>query len=277
MANKSENDDQSNALFRWALVATTIYAGILIVLLVAILPSGGWKNLTHNSIGDFLAGVFSPVAFFWFIVTVLLQRSELQETRRELQRTADAQTQQAELFKASLALSERNTRRMTFMDGAANCKALIETVLSNATLLRLTHFNDGEEISELPENMQRPFKDRENSIIPKEGDGSLTPEEFYDRVIMWNWELQITDKPMWQSIVASNHSLFCNSFQRAMYRLRDWFNNMKAQADVSDYPQFERECMDLGIYVLLSAMEEMGMPEQMELVPLKPPAPDGGV
>lgn len=33
--------------------------------------------------GDFLAGVFSPLAFIWFVAAVLTQRQELDETREQ--------------------------------------------------------------------------------------------------------------------------------------------------------------------------------------------------
>lgn len=40
--------------------------------------------LEANEWGDFLAGVFAPVAFFWLVATVWIQSNELREQRREL-------------------------------------------------------------------------------------------------------------------------------------------------------------------------------------------------
>lgn len=37
-----------------------------------------------NEIGDFLAGVFAPLAFLWLVVTVLVQAQELREQRKEV-------------------------------------------------------------------------------------------------------------------------------------------------------------------------------------------------
>ena len=37
-----------------------------------------------NEFGDFLAGVFTPVAFLWLIYGYLLQHEELEETRKTL-------------------------------------------------------------------------------------------------------------------------------------------------------------------------------------------------
>lgn len=44
-------------------------------------------NLTANEWGDFLAGVFAPMAFFWLVATVWIQSFELREQRKELELT----------------------------------------------------------------------------------------------------------------------------------------------------------------------------------------------
>jgi hypothetical protein len=72
--------------------------------------------LAPNNLGDFLAGVFAPLAFLWLFVATLLQRQELalqrqelQETREvmrlqkdELQRSADETREQTAIMKANL-------------------------------------------------------------------------------------------------------------------------------------------------------------------------------
>ncbi|MBY3595989.1 hypothetical protein [Rhizobium bangladeshense] len=45
---------------------------------------GTFSCLTASEWGDFLAGVFAPVAFFWLVVTVWIQSDELREQRKEL-------------------------------------------------------------------------------------------------------------------------------------------------------------------------------------------------
>lgn len=40
--------------------------------------------LLPNELGDLLAGFFAPVAFFWVVAAVLLQKGELQAQREEL-------------------------------------------------------------------------------------------------------------------------------------------------------------------------------------------------
>ncbi|MGV1918028.1 hypothetical protein [Rhizobium sp. 22-785-1] len=45
---------------------------------------GTFKCLTANEWGDFLAGVFAPIAFLWLVATVWIQSDELREQRKEL-------------------------------------------------------------------------------------------------------------------------------------------------------------------------------------------------
>ncbi|WP_299924197.1 hypothetical protein [uncultured Pelagimonas sp.] len=48
------------------------------------------KVREHNELGDFLAGVFAPLAFFWLGGTVFIQTKELAEQRKELSQTRKA-------------------------------------------------------------------------------------------------------------------------------------------------------------------------------------------
>lgn len=45
---------------------------------------GTFACLTANEWGDFLAGVFAPIAFLWLVATVWIQSDELREQRTEL-------------------------------------------------------------------------------------------------------------------------------------------------------------------------------------------------
>lgn len=52
-----------------------------------------------NEFGDFLAGAFAPLAFFWFVIGYFQQGKELQLQREELRLTTDAlQGQERELI-----------------------------------------------------------------------------------------------------------------------------------------------------------------------------------
>lgn len=84
-------DQRRSKIDRVFVVATAITAIWLVAALVVLLSArvdhsaGGFlQRLTANEWGDFLAGVFAPVAFFWLAAAVWLQARELRAQREEL-------------------------------------------------------------------------------------------------------------------------------------------------------------------------------------------------
>lgn len=88
---------------------------LIFVIVLMLLPNateGGWElrlwtflKSPPNEIGDTLAGIAGALAFLWIIVTVMLQsrelaaqREELELTRREFKKMAEAQSQQVKLL-----------------------------------------------------------------------------------------------------------------------------------------------------------------------------------
>jgi hypothetical protein len=77
--------------------------------------------MTHNELGDFLAGASAPLAFLWLVVAVFIQSKELAEQRRELELTRKEYKLNRDEMKASTAqlksqtviLEEEQTRRRT--------------------------------------------------------------------------------------------------------------------------------------------------------------------
>ena len=76
------------------------------------------KDLSLNSIGDFLAGFFSPVAFLWLVVGYFQQGEELQLNTRalelqvqELRLSVEHQRELVEVTKADLTLSKEAYER----------------------------------------------------------------------------------------------------------------------------------------------------------------------
>ena len=53
-------------------------------------------NLSLNEWGDFLAGAFAPLAFFWFILAYFLQQQEIRNQVAETSRLADHSKMQAD-------------------------------------------------------------------------------------------------------------------------------------------------------------------------------------
>ena len=63
-----------------------------------------------NELGDFLAGVFSPLAFLWLIVGYFLQARELNLTREELSSQTKALIAQSNAASKGVKLEEENQR-----------------------------------------------------------------------------------------------------------------------------------------------------------------------
>lgn len=102
---------------RKAAVISIVYlVGILVVAAWQVHSYGqpsNWIEAAHlNSLGDFLAGVFAPVAFIWVAVAVFIQsrelsaqRDELVRTRKEYEENRAVMTQQAITAKEQAAIA----------------------------------------------------------------------------------------------------------------------------------------------------------------------------
>lgn len=84
---------------KWATIATLIY-GIAVSAFFLFGAGMEHKPVAWNEWGDLLAGLISPVAFFWLIVGYNLQREQLIETKKSVDSQNDAlvaQKQELEL------------------------------------------------------------------------------------------------------------------------------------------------------------------------------------
>lgn len=85
---------RKSRLLRWGASLTAIWIGAVLLYLITI------ADLTQirqpNNFGDFLAGAFAPVAFFWLILTTLMQSNELTLQRKELSLSRDVLRLQAQ-------------------------------------------------------------------------------------------------------------------------------------------------------------------------------------
>ncbi len=72
---------------KWAILGTLIWFGAAIIL--ACFKSGSIASLKLNEIGDFMAGVFAPPAFFWLICGYFMQSRELRLQAEEIVLTRD--------------------------------------------------------------------------------------------------------------------------------------------------------------------------------------------
>lgn len=70
--------DGKGEFFNLFIVSSIIYAGGVVI--TGVFLSAGFvenREWQLNSIGDYLAGCFAPLAFFWFVYTATMQRKEL--------------------------------------------------------------------------------------------------------------------------------------------------------------------------------------------------------
>lgn len=94
-------------------VLTIGYLGAIFFEIVMAGASGEWIDGNKlNSLGDFLAGLFAPVAFLWLVVTVFLQKQELALTRQEMVDTRNVMIDQAAEAKAQKEFIEQQTAIM---------------------------------------------------------------------------------------------------------------------------------------------------------------------
>ncbi|MDA5241027.1 hypothetical protein EXN32_22470 [Agrobacterium tumefaciens] len=99
--------------FSIGVTLTTLYLGVIIYEVLIVGASGEWiDNNKLNSLGDFLAGLFAPVAFLWLVVTVFLQKQELALTRQEMVETREVMIEQAAEARAQKEFVEQQTAIM---------------------------------------------------------------------------------------------------------------------------------------------------------------------
>lgn len=140
----------------FGILATAVYIGALYLLLPPAQNCTAAAGIVQffdcyelNEVGDFLAGVFAPIAFLWLVVAVLiqsqelsLQRQELRATRKEVaenrkvaQAQADEAKKQAEFIGKQTEILEAERRRAeeteVDRDIAARVSGLVELLRSS--------------------------------------------------------------------------------------------------------------------------------------------------
>ncbi|BCY01606.1 hypothetical protein PszF2a_13950 [Stutzerimonas stutzeri] len=92
---------------RWLAIAGLLCSACYFALVWSLMGGrlAGLAGMPLNEIGDFLAGIFSPLAFLWLVLGFLQQGKELQASRHALVLQADelrsSVEQQKELVKVS--------------------------------------------------------------------------------------------------------------------------------------------------------------------------------
>ncbi|RVG25035.1 hypothetical protein [Sinorhizobium meliloti] len=91
--DEDEPKSSSGKLMFFGLLSLLWLAAAFLVGWTAHTPEGNcigtFACLTANEWGDFLAGVFAPIAFLWLVATVWIQADELRAQRKELSLTRE--------------------------------------------------------------------------------------------------------------------------------------------------------------------------------------------
>ena len=103
---------KNKRLMTIALVLSLLWIAFVILLFTHNCPDYPKYDLPDdaNELGDFLAGVFSPLAFLWLVVGYFLQASELNLTRKELIGQTSALTAQSQAAFKSVELEAESQR-----------------------------------------------------------------------------------------------------------------------------------------------------------------------
>lgn len=73
-------------------IVSIIYLWIFSPTLFEVIsPTTKLESLKPNELGDFLAGLFAPLAFLWLVLGFLIQASELRLSRRDLHEQIEVQ------------------------------------------------------------------------------------------------------------------------------------------------------------------------------------------
>lgn len=164
-----------------AAVVTAAYLGFIVWQLGATAILGFLSSPKLNEIGDFLAGVFSPLAFIWLVAAVLTQRQELTDTREQFaenQKVVDAQLEtikdQSALLQQQHTLAEeiaKKTYRLSLFEqrfAIYNETVAIHSKMENSGIIAKNHsdikaistkasFVFGDEVEEFFDHIEQLF------------------------------------------------------------------------------------------------------------------------
>ncbi|MCD4511507.1 DUF948 domain-containing protein [Brucella pseudogrignonensis] len=92
---------KSDRLFYAVAIGTVLYFAIGFLLFEKFLNPGEYLEFYKwNALGDFLAGVFAPLAFVWLVAAVIVQREELKTSRQQFDDSQDVIQEQMSAIKS---------------------------------------------------------------------------------------------------------------------------------------------------------------------------------
>lgn len=94
-----------------AFIASGIYVASFMMWIIPSAPSTFFTDPKPNEIGDFLAGLFAPVAFILLACAVVMQRQELKVTREELADNREVVAEQLKQIRIQTAMLADQQRK----------------------------------------------------------------------------------------------------------------------------------------------------------------------
>lgn len=93
-----------------AVVFTTAYVAILIYVVGWFKIANQFQNKELNELGDFIAGVFAPIAVIWLVIAVATQRQELRITKAEQEAARKQFEENQKVIAAQLASVDKRDK-----------------------------------------------------------------------------------------------------------------------------------------------------------------------
>jgi len=194
MFDPSANSEKLKSI---GIKATLIY-GIALVGGIPVLLTFGLLELrpiSLNEIGDFLAGLFGPIAFLWLVLGFLLQSAELRNSvtalklqAKELQASVQQQKELVAVTASAIEFEKlqrdlENQRRRSAISPRFSINFNSEAGLIYQTTVKLLYLmvltNDGDDSFDLECNITPPLNGLKNFKLDALGSKSSHKEAFH--------------------------------------------------------------------------------------------------
>jgi len=144
-----------------------------------------------NSLGDFLAGAFGPVAFGWLVLSFIQQGHELRESQAAMNAQIESQREMEKIQKQQYQHAISPILKLTgvqgdFVDG--NLKVLVQLINSGPSVSEADVQFDGsgvpvQRLGEIHTNVERNIE----LIVPNPGSGDGRICSIHYRLFDGNW------------------------------------------------------------------------------------------
>lgn len=246
----------------WPHIAITV---IYVLVVLSWASPWTWSEIKPNTLGDFLAGAFSPVAFYWFVVTAFLQRAELRETRLQFERQASAAEEQT-------ALQVKRDKRETKEDFRREIDEAIESIPMRVKQIseELSAFDisrSGHTGEDLPDEQLRAMRKVfcTHGMTRAEPSNALNfAADLRRRTREWNdkWE---DEHGTYGMMLYANNEDFSNEVRARWRALMQWHLRKSTQSAVIDDLSFDLAAKETGLEDLRYAYYQVFPPSEKDL------------